>query len=98
MIDPYRVLGVAADSDDAAIREAYLAAIRACPPERDPGRFERIRAAFEAVADARRRRFHALFDTSLPTPEDLLHAVDADAAFKPGPPSLPALRRLLGGS
>lgn len=93
MIDPYRTLGVGKDADDAAIRAAYLAAIRACPPERDAARFERIRAAFEAIADARSRRSHALFDISLPTPADLLHAVDG--GFVPGPPSLSVLQRVL---
>jgi len=94
MIDPYRVLGVTAGADDASIRTAYLAAIRACPPERDAARFERIRAAFEAISDARRRRFHAIFDVSPPTPADLLHAVDGD--FVPARPTLQVLQRLLG--
>ena len=35
MTDPYRLLGVPETADDEAIRAAYLAAIRACPPERD---------------------------------------------------------------
>ena len=61
MIDPYRELGVGTDADDASIRNAYLTAIRACPPERDAARFERIRSAFEAISDARKRRSHALF-------------------------------------
>ena len=95
MINPFFVLGVAADADDAAIRAAYLAAVRACPPERDAARFECIRSAYESIADARRRRSHALFDTSLPTPSDLLYAVGD--VFKPSPPSLQTLSRLLGG-
>ncbi|MBK7002668.1 MAG: DnaJ domain-containing protein [Rhodoferax sp.] len=95
MIDPYRELGVGTDADDASIRSAYLTAIRACPPERDAARFERIRRAFEAISDARKRRSHALFDTSLPTPADVLHAVGAD--FVPGPVRLDHLRRVLGG-
>lgn len=93
MIDPYRELGVGTDADDASIRNAYLTAIRACPPERDAARFERIRRAFEAIADERKRRSHALFDTSPPTPADLLHAVGAD--FVPGPVRLDHLRRVL---
>ncbi len=95
MINPFLVLGVAPDSDDAVIRAAYLAAVRACPPERDAARFASIRSAYEAIADARRRRFHALFDTSSPTPADLVHAVDS--VFKPTPPNLQVLHRLLGG-
>ena len=37
MTDPYGVLGVPDTADDAAIRAAYLEAIRLCPPERDKG-------------------------------------------------------------
>ncbi len=94
MIDPYRTLGITAEADDAAVRSAYLTAIRACPPERNAVQFERIRAAFESLSNARKRRSHALFDVSPPTPADLLHAVDGD--FVPGPPSLSALQTLLG--
>ena len=49
MTDPYHVLGVAETADDSSIRAAYLAAVRACPPERDRQRFEQVRAAFEAI-------------------------------------------------
>jgi curved DNA-binding protein CbpA len=95
MIDPYRVLGVAMSADDETIRSAYLAAIRDCPPERDRERFERVRAAYEEVSDARRRLAHALFDVSEPSLEDLLAAVSDD--FQPRRPDEGRLRRLLGG-
>lgn len=49
MSDPYLILGMTPDGDDAAVRAAYLAAVAACPPERDPGRFEAVRAAYEAL-------------------------------------------------
>jgi len=105
MTDPYRMLGVPAllhetTSQDAAdydevIRQAYLAAIRACPPERDRQRFEQVRAAYEAIANARARLGHDLFDAAAPTPEDLLAALQAD--FQPQLPSAQRLRRVLGG-
>jgi len=95
MIDPYRVLGVSAQADDVSVRTAYLSAIRACPPERDAVRFERIRSAYEAISDARRRRMHALFDVSDAMPSDLVHAVMGDA--KLGRPSVAAVHKLLGG-
>ena len=50
MTDPYRLLGVPDTADDDTIRAAYLAAIRACPPERDRKRFEQVRAAYESIA------------------------------------------------
>ena len=95
MIDPYRLLGVPDTADDAAIRAAYLAAIRACPPERDRQRFEQVRAAYESIAIERDRLAHALFDTTAPTVQEVLQIVTAD--WRPGRLDEPRLRRLLGG-
>lgn len=90
MTDPYRILGIDAGADDAQIRAVYLAAIRLCPPERDAARFERVRAAYEAIANARGRAEHALFDHALPTAADVLASVATGFA-----PRLPPERRLL---
>ena len=78
MTDPYRLLGVPDTADDAAIRAAYLAAIRACPPERDRSRFEQVRAAYESIATARDRLARALFDPTPPTVQDVLAILSAD--------------------
>lgn len=94
MIDPYRVLGVDRQASDEAIRAAYLAAIRESPPERDSQRFERVRAAYEAVCDQRRRLAHELFDVSSPGVDDVFSALSAD--FTPRLPSEQRLLRLLG--
>jgi curved DNA-binding protein CbpA len=94
MTDPYRLLGVADGADDDSIRAAYLAAIRACPPERDRQRFERVRAAYESISSEPRRLAHALFDTSAPTPQELLETISAD--WQPGGPAEATLYRLLG--
>ncbi|MBI5438396.1 MAG: J domain-containing protein [Nitrosomonadales bacterium] len=93
MTDPYRILGVPVTADDEAIRAAYLAAIRNCPPERDRKRFERVRAAYEAVSSVRGRLSHALFDKSVPSPEDVLDAVVA--GFQPRRVDERRLRRVL---
>lgn len=95
MTDPYRQLGVPETADDDAIRSAYLAAIRACPPERDPKRFEQVRAAFEAIASEPQRLSHALFDTRAPTVDELLEILSAQ--WHAGRPTEAALYRLLGG-
>lgn len=94
MTDPYRILGVPATAGDEAIRIAYLAAIRDCPPERDRQRFERVRAAYEAIASVRARLSHALFDKVVPSPEDVLSAVGT--GFQPGRVDERRLRRVLG--
>jgi DnaJ-class molecular chaperone len=95
MTDPYRLLNVADTANDEAIRAAYLAAIRACPPERDRQRFEQIRAAYESIATERDRSAYALFDTTEPTAHDVLEILSA--GLRPRRPDEQRLRRLLGG-
>jgi curved DNA-binding protein CbpA len=94
MSDPYRVLDVPQTADDDTIRAAYLAAIRACPPERDRQRFEQVRAAFEAIASERQRLAHALFDTSAPTAREVLELLSA--GWKTATPTEASLYQLLG--
>lgn len=95
MSDPYRLLGVPETADDATIRAAYLAAIHACPPERDRSRFEQVRAAYESIATTRDRQARALFDTTAPRVQDILQALTAD--WRPGRPDEQRLRRVLSG-
>jgi curved DNA-binding protein CbpA len=84
MSDPYAILGLGPDADDEAVRRAYLAAVAACPPERDPQRFESLRTAYEALRTHRARLAQALFDQSPPTLTDIL-----DRAEPVGPPRRP---------
>lgn len=99
MTDPYVTLGVSPDADDATIRAAYLAAVRACPPERDAARFERVRAAFEAIGCAHARLAHELFDATVPSPPDVLAAViDAPPGSAPVTLNQPRLLRVLTGN
>ena len=55
MLDPFTLLGVAEDADDAEIRRRYLAQVRDFPPDRAPERFQELRAAYEALGDQRKR-------------------------------------------
>jgi curved DNA-binding protein CbpA len=84
MTDPYLVLGVSEDADDAAIHAAYLAAIKACPPERDARRFEAIRTAYQSIRTPKDRLAHELFDATPPGPLDVL-----DRASPVGAPQRP---------
>lgn len=72
MSDPYLTLGVTPEDGDQAIHDAYLNAIKACPPERDAARFEAVRAAYETLRTRRDRLAHALFDTTPPTLAEVL--------------------------
>jgi curved DNA-binding protein CbpA len=61
MHDPFAVLGVEETASDEAIREAYMAAIRTSPPDRDPEGFRRIREAYEQLRDPEHRINARLF-------------------------------------
>jgi curved DNA-binding protein CbpA len=84
MSDPYLVLGVPPDADDATIHAAYLAGVQRCPPDRDARRFEALRTAYEALRTRRDRLAHGLFDRTPPTLDDVL-----DKLAPPGEPSRP---------
>jgi curved DNA-binding protein CbpA len=62
MTDPYQVLELRPDADDATIRARYLDLVRRWPPEQAPERFAAIRAAYELVRDRDTRLRHRLFD------------------------------------
>jgi len=62
--DPFSVLGVAEDTDDAEIRRRYLALVRDHPPDRAPERFQEYRAAYEALNDERKRLEATLLRTN----------------------------------
>ena len=96
MSDPYHVLGVSREADDAAIRAAYLAAVRDCPPDRDAEGFARLRRAFEALATHRLRLARDLFDLEPPTRDDILHLLEGE--FSPRRPDLALLMHVLKGS
>ncbi len=64
MDDPFTVLGVGEDDDDEAIKQRYLALVRAFPPDREPERFQAYRAAYEALRDQRKRLEVKLLRTS----------------------------------
>jgi len=46
---PFEALGIESTLDAAAVKQAYLAAVRAHPPHLDPEGFKRIRSAFERL-------------------------------------------------
>ena len=74
-MNPFAVLGLDESADDAAVRAAYLAAVRGHPPDRDPTGFQRIREAYDAIRDEDRRLELRLFG---PPPLERLEAlVDA---------------------
>jgi len=63
MPDPYDVLGLPADSGDAAIRRRYLELVRLFPPEKHPEKFAALRQAYEDLRDLDTRLSYYLFET-----------------------------------
>ena len=96
MNDPFALLGVDEAADDETVRTAYLQQVRACPPDRDPERFQAIRSAYEGIADARDRLAVRLFhapDPDLPT----LLAPSLQGG-PPVPPTMQTLQALFSAS
>lgn len=93
MNDPYQVLDVPENADDAAIKKAYLRKVREFPPERAPERFQAIRRAFETIATRRDRLRHRLFEAEPPEPAELLAPEGTQG--RPRRPELALLKRVL---
>jgi len=84
---PHSILGVPEDSGAEEIRLAYLEKIKACPPDRAPEAFERIRDAYEMLNDPRRIAGAQLFSVDPLMPFcDLLENEEPKREFTgPGP-------------
>jgi curved DNA-binding protein CbpA len=94
MHDPYLILGIDEDADDAAVERAYLEGIKRCPPERDPQRFEALRRAYETLRTHRDRLAYELFDRTPPASGDLLErATPVGAPRRPEPELFAAVLR-----
>lgn len=61
MANPYAVLGLSPDADDAAVRARYLQLTREFPPEQHPEKSAAVRAAYDKLKDLDARAEHRLF-------------------------------------
>lgn len=50
-VNPFEVLGIRIDADEATVRARYLELVRQYPPDRDPAMFTKVRHAYEAASD-----------------------------------------------
>ena len=75
MTDPYSILDVSPDVDEAALRRRYLDLVRRNPPEKCPRQFAEIREAYEQLRDPVRRLEGQLFEVH---DDQSLHDVVAD--------------------
>jgi curved DNA-binding protein CbpA len=83
-MDARRILGVGPHAGEEDIRAAYLRKIKEHPPDRSPEEFERIRDAYEALRDPRRRM------------RDMLMADDPLASFASLADNLEPQRKFAG--
>ena len=74
MQDPYAILGLGQDADEAAIRRRYLELVRQFQPEREPQRAAEIRAAYDLLRDPIARLENQLFSIRLTQTFDRLLA------------------------
>ena len=91
--DPREILGVSPDAGDERIRDAYLQKVKEHPPDREPAEFERIRDAYEALRDPRRRAQHVLLSADPHAPlVSLLPASSQERKYTGPDPWLAVLR------
>ncbi len=94
--DPYTILGLERQKvSDEDVRQAYINAIRLCPPENNADAFQRVQAAYDAIKTKRQRIKHDLFDYQFPSAEDIIAQAARHSTEIPGRPSLASIQALL---
>jgi len=92
--NPFLVLEVPEDADDAAIRSAYLGLVRRHPPESHPEQFQAIAQAYEAIKDADKRAQLLLFG-HIPLPRGTVRSLAPDAPNRRRPVGIDRWLKLL---
>ena len=93
MLAHYLVLGLSLSATGEEIRRRYLELVRAHPPSRDPERFQRIGAAWDALKDDRSRVETTIFGMAMYGDFEL--ALDALVRARPDRRETPGLKTLL---
>ena len=71
-MDPFLLLNVADDADDATIKLAYLKLVKKYSPDHNEEMFNNIRMAYESIATNANRVKFKLFNTNQVTPKQLV--------------------------
>ena len=67
-MNSYELLDVPSHASEEDIRAAYLKKVREFPPDRAPEQFEKIRDAYDALRDPRKRARAMLLNTDFMQP------------------------------
>ncbi len=75
-MNPYEILGITNEPDDASVRSAYLELVRRYPPERFPDKFREINSAYNELKDEKSRLKYYIFneDPGIKSPFEALQA------------------------
>ena len=93
MKTPFEILDIPEDSNDKAVKKAYLQMVKRYPPERFPADFQRIRTSYEQIRTQKDRLRFSLFDTTLPGMEEMM--LDIRTSGQGKRPDIEMLRKLL---
>ena len=96
-MNPYQILKVPDNATDKAIRQAYLSAIKACPPERDAARFRTMSTAYESIKDMDSRLSRLVYPNKPEADTPLEVAVTYARLEPPVPADINTLKRFLRG-
>jgi curved DNA-binding protein CbpA len=94
MPDPYTVLDLPPDADDAAVRKRYLELTLKYPPEQHPEKFAAVRAAYEKVRTLDARVKYKLFEQGS---ENTIEAIIEEAECTTPRPR-PSLEQLIAAA
>ncbi len=83
--NPFQILGLAGDADEAALRARYLELVRENPPEKKPERFRQIHAAYQIASDPLKFAVHLL---TQPEEDDFLSWSEIIQFERTNPPRL----------
>ena len=94
-MNPYKALGIPNTATDQAIRQAYLAAIKACPPEYDATQFRKLTTAYESIKDIDSRLHNIVFRPKPDGSTPLEVTMDYARTESPVPSDLGTLKHFL---
>ncbi len=76
-MDAFEILGLDNGADDAAIRKAYLDAVKTHTPDVDPDNFKRCSRAYELIKDEDARLHYWLFNMDVDTHRPMDAVIDS---------------------